>query len=295
MRLQYFGDAFDLVKQCLLVALSELGPWLAEPMLTESVSAGEARQLAGLLGVPLLSTRVLEAGGDRETFFEPARACVGHLFLDPDKGIWRDGRLANADRPRYVLMDEVEKIVKARPESLTLVFDQSLQRGRERAGVVKKLAALGEGVHAWAYVSQACFILAGCCQGQVERAATAVLRKTRIPESRLIYGPSLLERRMDPAVEGIVQCLAEKMTRATYKAVGEALNVPARSVGGLLGPRRPLASWVVNGKTKEPTGYREDEKDTNLHRKPTILTTGDEVRQLVKECGQPSNGSCAEE
>src|SRR5262249_2632087 len=55
----------------------------------------------------------------------------------------------------------------------------------------------------------------------------------------------------------ILQCLNDERIRATYKAVSKVLGVPARSVGGLLGDRRPEASWVVNETSELPTGYEQ--------------------------------------
>ena len=80
-------------------------------------------------------------------------------------------------------------------------------------------------------------------------------------------------------VDRILSYLNRVETRCTYKAVGEVLGVPAQSVGGLLGQRRPAASWVVNGETGEPTDYAEAEKHPNLHKNQQILRTGDELRK----------------
>jgi hypothetical protein len=41
--------------------------------------------------------------------------------------------------------------------------------------------------------------------------------------------------------------------------VAEVLGVLPRSLGTRLGPRRPEASWVVNGYNGLPTDYSEDE------------------------------------
>ena len=56
---------------------------------------------------------------------------------------------------------------------------------------------------------------------------------------------------MDPRVERIIEFLNDQHIRATYTAVGDAIEVPARSVATLLGGRTPRASWVVNAKDGE--------------------------------------------
>lgn len=87
MRLDKFGDTYDVVKQSLLGWLAALGPWAAHPMFTEEVSGPEARAFATFLDVPLLSLHVLGIQTDRSAYFAPAKACGSHLFLDPDTGL----------------------------------------------------------------------------------------------------------------------------------------------------------------------------------------------------------------
>jgi len=42
MRMRYFGDSYDIVKQSLLRWLQSFGPWSVLPMFTEPVSDEEA-------------------------------------------------------------------------------------------------------------------------------------------------------------------------------------------------------------------------------------------------------------
>jgi hypothetical protein len=131
LRQQYVGDSYDIVKQSLLRWLKAYGTWIAHPMFTERITREEANAFSSLLGVPLLSSDVLETGTNRETYFASARSCQGNLFLDPDTGLRLEvGRAKN--HPSYLFGSEVISIVSERPKSLTLVFDQSLARGRER-------------------------------------------------------------------------------------------------------------------------------------------------------------------
>ena len=85
-------------------------------------------------------------------------------------------------------------------------------------------------------------------------------------------------------IKDVLDALNLHEVRATYGAVAEVVfgdRRTAQSVSGLLGQRRPRASWVVNAHTKEPTGYLDDLKHPNLYRRSRIITTGDELRRLL--------------
>ncbi len=59
-------------------------------------------------------------------------------------------------------------------------------------------------------------------------------------------------------------------------------GVPVRSVGLHLGDKQPYASWVVNGRTGEPTGYAAHERHPELKRTEVIVTTEDELRRRMR-------------
>ena len=82
-------------------------------------------------------------------------------------------------------------------------------------------------------------------------------------------------------VHQILDCLNRERVRATYGAVGEVLQLPAQSVGQALGSQTRRASWVVNAKTGEPTGYAVDQKHPDLYRTPRIIRTGAELFHLL--------------
>ena len=186
MRLQYLGDSYDIVKQSLLRWLAPLGPWAAHPMFTETVAAEDAAALSRLLGIPLLSTAVLGAETNRRDYLAPARDTPTHVFLDPDTGL-RLKPVGGAKSVTFVFGPELRDIVKSRSGTLTLVFDQSLGRGREREGILRKIEALGGlGVHAVAYRSHACFLLASDDGDLVQRAAQLVLGGSYLPVSRFV-------------------------------------------------------------------------------------------------------------
>lgn len=89
-----------------------------------------------------------------------------------------------------VFAAEVNEILGGRPDSLVLVFDQSLQRGREAEGLAGKLEALaGAGIRGFAYRSHAAFLLLGLEERSVRAARDLLLRESRLPASRLVAGP----------------------------------------------------------------------------------------------------------
>jgi len=180
---RYLGDSYDIVKQSLLRWLGAYGTWAAHPMFTERVSSDEAASFSRLLGVPLLSCDLLETGTDRDAYFAGARTCVDHLFLDPDTGLRLTiSRAKNA--PSYLFGQEIISIVRERPTLLTLVFDQSLARGREREQLAEKLTYLDKhGISSFAYVSHACFILMGTREEFLKKALEVIQGESGLPTS----------------------------------------------------------------------------------------------------------------
>lgn len=185
------GDSYDIVKQCLLRWLAPLGAWAAHPMFTEAVSGQDADAFSRLLGVPLLSCEVLGQKTDRAAYFAPARACPDHVFLDPDTGIRFASTGAKA-APAYLLRPELVAITEARPSRLTLIFDQSMARGKEAPQLGGKLAALADhGLSSIAYLSHASFVLVGRDRGLVGRALKLLWRTSSLPAGRFLKGPSV--------------------------------------------------------------------------------------------------------
>lgn len=186
MRLQYLGDSFDIVKQSLLRWLSAHGPWSAHPMFTDEVCSWHVEAFSRLLGVPIISAERLAAETDRSSYFATARRCDTHLFLDPDTGLRLDGK-SGKGAESYLFAEELAAIAKSRPALLTLVFDQSVARGKERQQLEGKLRWLeADKVHGAAYVSHACFLLVGCDRRLVKKAVQAVREGSGLPCSRFI-------------------------------------------------------------------------------------------------------------
>jgi hypothetical protein len=185
MHIRYFGDSYDIVKHSLIRWLAAFGEWAVHPMFTESVSGPEAAAFGSFLGARVLSTDVLAIHTSRPGYFASA-ATAENLFLDPDTGL-RVDPVRGARAPEFLFTSELVSLVEARPRFLTLVFDQSHPRGSERASLKRKLRHLSDrGVPAFAYLSHACFIIAGGNTGLAGRARADLLAASRLPESRLV-------------------------------------------------------------------------------------------------------------
>jgi hypothetical protein len=74
--------------------------------------------------------------------------------------------------------------------------------------------------------------------------------------------------------EEILAFLNHEEVRATYGAVAEVLGVLPRSMGTLLGPRRPEASWIVSAENGLPTDYDQAEWHPALLSRGEIITSG---------------------
>ena len=82
--------------------------------------------------------------------------------------------------------------------------------------------------------------------------------------------------------ELILDYLNRERIRCTYGAFARVLGVPVRSAGRHLGEKRPYASWVVNDRSGEPTGYTEHERHPDLYRTSDIIRTEDELRRRMR-------------
>ena len=89
------------------------------------------------------------------------------------------------------------------------------------------------------------------------------------------------------SIEEILAYLNEAFVRCTYGAVGEALGgIPARFVARrYLGKRRKEASWVVNARTEQPTGYTDAEKHPCLKENRHIIRSGAALLKHMREHG----------
>ena len=182
MDLKHFGDSYDIVKRSLLDWLSDFGPWGAHPMFTHPVTESEAAAFERFLGVALVSTDVLRS--DRDAYFESCGS-VRSIFLDPDTGV-RLARKGAPDRARFIFADELVELSTKRPDGLVLAFDQSLRRGQERQEVKGKLAHFRDrGVHGFAYISHASFLVLGSSSELIRKARSALLTTSGLPLTRI--------------------------------------------------------------------------------------------------------------
>lgn len=185
MDLKHFGDSYDIVKKSLLTWLADFGPWAAHPMFTHSTSDSESQAFSRFLGVPLVSTGVLDTGCDRASYFA---SCHSHhsLFLDPDKGI-RLKTVKGRRAPAFIFAKELIDLAGARPDALTLTFDQSLARGQEQDQIRAKLTHFAaHGISGFAYVSHASFVVLGQSPILVEKARERVLAASALPAHRIV-------------------------------------------------------------------------------------------------------------
>lgn len=183
MRMQYFGDSYDVVKRFLLSTLAPGASWAAFPMFTHAVTAGEVQAVERFLGVKVVSREAMERDTDRRAHFT-ALAEHKNVFLDPDTGIkLKPSRSKNA--AKYVFAPELEQLCRAEPERLLLVFDQSVGRGSEIPHVSAKLAHFAEsGLSAFAYLSHACFVVLSS-SAERSRHAKERLLSSGLPAGRL--------------------------------------------------------------------------------------------------------------
>ena len=189
---KYLGDSYDIVKQSLLRWLSDFGDWSVYPMFTQPEAAADIEVYERLLGAQVIKPSVLNLNdeAERALLFSSASSCSSHLLLDPDTGLQIHGqKLKNPmDAAKYVREDELLIITTARPNKMTIVFDQSVGYGMKqiRPRMEKKLLQLQKrGVHGFAYLSHACFLVVGQDKELIMQAHAKVIELSRLPSDRL--------------------------------------------------------------------------------------------------------------
>lgn len=183
MRLQFFGDSFDVVKRFLLRAIEPEAEWAALPMFTHDVTASEVGRFAAFLGVTVVSAAVLSPETDRGAYFS-ALDRHQRVFLDPDTGIKLNGCPRSA-APAYLLGEELSRLCLEVPARIAVSFDQSLPRGKEHVALSRKLDYFrNQGLSGFAYRSHACFVLLSRDPTLVEQARERLLQ-TGLPGARL--------------------------------------------------------------------------------------------------------------
>jgi hypothetical protein len=184
VRIEFFGDSYDVVKRFLLQSLAPSITWDAFPMFTHAVTAPERAAFEAFLGVRIASPGILESKVDRaeHLFVMPQHR---YVFLDPDTGI-KLKPCSGKTSTKYVFGPELADICLGDPHRLALVFDQSVSRGSERQSMDDKLAYFEErGVHSFAYLSHACFVVLSASNPSLDTALTR-LRETGLPTTRIL-------------------------------------------------------------------------------------------------------------
>ena len=222
-----FGDSYDIVKRSILGWLRPCGTWAVHPMFAEDFDQSFAAKYSAFLGVPLVKPKppypVRKKGAKRAAYLEERGVYfkdVGqwvkrdHLFLDPDTGLrlppcgttrqW-PGKYLMTDESRpnkfvpekYLTADELRDIAQKRPDKLVLVFDQSIEYGTDdmrRRETEKKLACLQNyGLSGRTYFSHANFVLVSACKKVLNDAHRILLRKSKLPEERIVEVQGMLE------------------------------------------------------------------------------------------------------
>jgi len=184
MRMNYFGDSYDIVKQSMLRWLIEFGNWQVHPMFTHAVSPSDVRAFEAFLGVLVLTQKVLRKQSERRSYLSSSTFKT-NIFYDPDTGLRMKSQRVRSTAHLYA--DELAAIVGERADSLTMVFDQSLPRGSEEKSLIAKMAMLrDDGMHCFAYQSHASFWVVGNDAKLVSRARTHLQRQSRLPSFRLL-------------------------------------------------------------------------------------------------------------
>lgn len=193
MRMNFFGDSYDVVKRFLLQSVAPEAEWIAFPMFTHRVAPEKLKAFASFLGVQVVSPAPLTASTNRARHLA-ASEHHRHIFLDPDIGI-RLRPPKRRDAVKYVLAPELISLCCESPERLLLVFDQSVPRGAELKSIKEKLVCFRDaGVCGFAYLSHACFVVLSASNSACLRAKENLLA-TGLPIARLISCPTTASNR----------------------------------------------------------------------------------------------------
>lgn len=181
MHSEYLGDSYDLVKHTLLRWLEPLGAWAAHPMFRFSFDETFVASYEGLIGVPTITQKPIPRGRKRFEHLHLADA-FGNVLFDPDTGL----KVSGGQRRTHLMIEELVSLVRARPKSLSLVFDQSLSRGQQRDALFNKVASLRNSqLAAFGYFSHACFVAVSQYRLLLD-FAKQLLTDAGVPDERLL-------------------------------------------------------------------------------------------------------------
>lgn len=184
MRMQFFGDSYDVVKRFLIRTIAPDAKWVAYPMFTHPVTADDVAGFEAFLGVTVASADALSESTDRANHLL-ALTDHQHVFLDPDTGI-RLKPSNGVDGTKYVFGPELITLCEQSPNRILLVFDQSVPRGAERKSITDKLNYFHRnGLCGFAYLSHACFVILSRSNASCLAARDRLLA-THLPADRLV-------------------------------------------------------------------------------------------------------------
>jgi hypothetical protein len=192
MRMQFFGDSYDIVKKFLIRSLAPDAEWVAFPMFSHEVTSRDVEALEKFLGVRVASENVITASTNRAQLLS-APVHHRHIFIDPDTGI-RLRATKGSDSAKYIFGPELVTLCGESPERLLLVFDQSVPRGGERRSIDDKLRYFQKkDIFGFAYLSHACFVVLSASGPACEEAYDRLL-DSGLPASRLFTGGNAQHR-----------------------------------------------------------------------------------------------------
>jgi hypothetical protein len=184
MRLEYFGDSYDIVKRALLQWLTPLGQWHVQPLFTEDVSLGEATTFARFLGARLVEPFKARTEAECKAALDGCKG-IGNLLVDPDIGVVLPLGGKSVKRT-HVSAAALQVLCAANPGYVIISFDQALRREAPEESLRSKIAWLSEGrTAALAFRSHASFIFCSSSSDRVGEVARLLLG-AGLPEWRLV-------------------------------------------------------------------------------------------------------------
>lgn len=135
MRMQFFGNSYDVVKRFLLRSLEPSADWAAFPMFTDRATTADVTAFESFLNVKVVEPAPFTESTNRANHFA-ALAQHRNIFLDPDTGI----KLKAVEGPesmKYVFAPDS-------PRDQWLILSSSSRRGRWPPTVKKAYQAFDE-------------------------------------------------------------------------------------------------------------------------------------------------------
>lgn len=193
MHPRYLGDYYDIVKRELMRGLLPGERWTAHPMYFDYSTPGDPQRAFPRRYASFLRVRLLDGDiWDRDKVVDVSARCHGHLFLDPDHGIWLGKNLEPVGGwMRHLKGSEVVQIVRSegRESSLTLVFADTRRdnfNARHRR-ITEMLSGIQQRhqIHGNGYVSSLAFVWLSMDGDLVEEATRRLLERSGLPRWRM--------------------------------------------------------------------------------------------------------------